>query len=161
MLIVANLAHSFNSCRSVYEIEAQKQILFRDGRCFLCLKKQHVSRNCRSSLHGQHHVTIWFYGLQGGMAREQNSPAEQTSQGFIPGSNAIAARAPTLSMYLNYRTPVQCTSTNRKGDISPGFTNAEGENHFGQWEPDIMHIHCVTPKSLRMIYPYQWNGDRL
>ena len=46
------------------------------------------------------------------MAREQqgmNSPAEQTSRGFsapIPGSNATAARAPTLSMYVDCRTPV-------------------------------------------------------
>ena len=109
--------HSSNSCRSVVDVEARKQILFRDGRCFLCLKKQHVSRNCRSSLkcsncHGRHHVSICLNGPQGGMAREQqgmNSPAEQTSRGFsapIPGSNATAARASTLSLYVDYRTPV-------------------------------------------------------
>ena len=65
--------HSSNSCRSVVDVEARKQILFRDGRCFLCLKKQHVSRNCRSSLkcHGRHHVSICLNGPQGGMAREQ------------------------------------------------------------------------------------------
>ena len=27
--------HSSNSCRSVVDVEARKQILFRDGRCFL------------------------------------------------------------------------------------------------------------------------------
>ena len=38
-----------------------------------------------------------------------NSTPEQASQGFsapIPGSNATAARAPTLSMYVDCRTPV-------------------------------------------------------
>ena len=46
------------------------------------------------------------------MAREQRSfnfPAEQASLGFsapIPGSNATAPRAPTLSMYVDCRTPV-------------------------------------------------------
>jgi hypothetical protein len=77
--------HPSNSCRSVVDVEARKRILLKDGRCFLCLKKQHVSRNCRSSLkcsncHGQHHVSICFNGLQGGMAREQQStipPAKQ------------------------------------------------------------------------------------
>ena len=109
--------HSSNSCRSVVDVEARKQILFRDGICFLCLKKQHVSRNFRSSLkclnsHGRHNVSICLNGPQGGMAREQqgmNSPAEQTSRGYsapIPGNNATAARAPTLSMYVDCRTPV-------------------------------------------------------
>ncbi|KAL5514973.1 hypothetical protein EMCRGX_G000071 [Ephydatia muelleri] len=68
--------HSSNSCRSVVDVEARKQILFRDGR-------------------------------NGKGATEFSSRADIT--GFsapIPGSNATAARASTLSMYVDCRTPV-------------------------------------------------------
>ena len=55
--------HSSNSCKSVTDPSERKQILRRTGRCFVCLRKHHTSRECRSTLkctrcNGRHHVSI-------------------------------------------------------------------------------------------------------
>ena len=55
--------HSSNSCTNVTQIEARKQILKRSGRCFCCLRRGHISRECRSphkcpKCAGRHHVSI-------------------------------------------------------------------------------------------------------
>ena len=55
--------HTSSSCPRVTGVDAQKEILRKSGRCFVCLRKNHISRNCRSSLkcnacNGRHHVSI-------------------------------------------------------------------------------------------------------
>jgi len=55
--------HSSNACKSITDPSERKQILRRSGRCFVCLRKHHTSRECRSSLkcnkcNGRHHVSI-------------------------------------------------------------------------------------------------------
>ena len=55
--------HPSSSCRSVLDVAARKQILRRAGRCFVCLRKNHMSRECRSTVKcsncgGRHHTSI-------------------------------------------------------------------------------------------------------
>ena len=55
--------HTSNSCTNVTEVDARKQILRKSGRCFCCLKRGHLSRDCRSShkcpkCTGRHHISI-------------------------------------------------------------------------------------------------------
>ena len=55
--------HSSNSCQTVTDPSERKQILRRTGRCFVCLRKHHTSRECCSTLkcthcNGRHHVSI-------------------------------------------------------------------------------------------------------
>ena len=38
--------HSSASCRSVTDVAARKQILRTTGRCFVCLRRNHMSREC-------------------------------------------------------------------------------------------------------------------
>jgi len=56
-------AHPSSSCRSVTNEAERKQILWRTGRCFVCLRRNHTSHDCRSTLRcskcgGRHHVSI-------------------------------------------------------------------------------------------------------
>ena len=56
-------AHSSNSCRTVTQPEARKTILQKSGRCFVCLRRGHISceRNSRLNSYrcnGSHHVCI-------------------------------------------------------------------------------------------------------
>jgi hypothetical protein len=58
-----NNAHSSSSCQTVTDPEQRKRILRTTGRCFICLKRHHISRNCRSSARcnncrGRHHSSI-------------------------------------------------------------------------------------------------------
>ena len=40
--------HYSTHCRVVTDHEKRKQLLLKGGRCFICLKKGHLSRDCRS-----------------------------------------------------------------------------------------------------------------
>ena len=51
------------NCDVVPEVGARKQILRKSGRCFSCLRKGHLSRNCRTTrrcheCNGRHHTSI-------------------------------------------------------------------------------------------------------
>ena len=44
-----NQAHKSFNCESVVQVEARKQILRKTGRCFVCLRRGHRCRECRST----------------------------------------------------------------------------------------------------------------
>ena len=55
--------HSSSNCRVVTQVEVQKQILRSSGRCYTCLRKGHIGRDCRSKgrcarCNGRHHISI-------------------------------------------------------------------------------------------------------
>ena len=55
--------HTSNSCSVVTQPYARKQILQKVGRCFVCLRRGHISRECNShkkcsKCSGRHHVSI-------------------------------------------------------------------------------------------------------
>ena len=55
--------HTSASCFVVTDIEARKQILRKQGRCFVCLKRNHIVRDCESRYickycSGKHHVSL-------------------------------------------------------------------------------------------------------
>ena len=64
----------FAQCTSVIEVEARKKILMSNGRCFNCLRRNHISRDCQSPskctrCRRRHHVSIC----------DQASPSNQAS----------------------------------------------------------------------------------
>ena len=55
--------HSATNCGTVTNTDARKQVLHKNGRCYICLRKGHLSRDCRSTHHchscnGRHHTSI-------------------------------------------------------------------------------------------------------
>ena len=69
--------HSSCACRTVTDVAERKQILRRTGRCFVCLRKNHISRECRSMAkctksNGRHHVSI-CNGRQGRRQEPNNT----------------------------------------------------------------------------------------
>ena len=55
--------HSADDYTVVSQVEDRKQILRKSGRCFVCLRKGHISRECRSqskcsNCNGRHHVSV-------------------------------------------------------------------------------------------------------
>lgn len=55
--------HSSTDCTSVTGVEARKKILMSSGRCFNCLRRNHLSRDCRASgkclqCRRRHHTSI-------------------------------------------------------------------------------------------------------
>ena len=56
-------AHPSTSCGVVTQLQARRQVLQKTGRCFICLRRGHISRECRGNLRcskckGRHHISI-------------------------------------------------------------------------------------------------------
>ena len=55
--------HASTDCTKVSGVDSRKRALRAAGRCFKCLRRNHISRNCRSSskcatCQGRHHTSI-------------------------------------------------------------------------------------------------------
>ncbi|KAL5475335.1 hypothetical protein EMCRGX_G025132 [Ephydatia muelleri] len=63
LCVFCDQPHYSTHCRVVADQEKRKQLLLKAGRCFICLKKGHLSGDCRSSrgcynCGGRHHSSI-------------------------------------------------------------------------------------------------------
>ena len=83
-----NQDHMSVSCPKVTGVEARKEILRKSGRCFVCLRRNHISRNCRSSLkcntcNGRHHVSI----CPNRMPTTPSDPQNHQTEDVVPSTN--------------------------------------------------------------------------
>ena len=91
--------HPHSSCSEVSKVEARQKILKRQGRCFNCLKKGHLAKDCRSGskcMHckGSHHASICVRGFGGSDSkkRQTNDPGlDPCAQPFTPASHTSSA----------------------------------------------------------------------
>ena len=52
-------SHSSASCSTVTGVSARKKVLRKAGRCYICLRKNDLSRNCHSNRNcKKHHISI-------------------------------------------------------------------------------------------------------
>ena len=77
--------HSARSCDAVRSLEDRKRILREAGRCFSCLRKGHIARQCRSKgrcthCQGRHHSSICQKG-QLGPSTPNSEPPTSRMQG--------------------------------------------------------------------------------
>ena len=61
-------SHPSSGCKTVLDIGERKRILMRSGKCFICLKKYHISKECHSAIRcqnygGRHHTSICMKNL--------------------------------------------------------------------------------------------------
>ena len=89
--------HPSSSCRNVPQVETRTRMLMKAGRCFVCLRRGHISRDCRfgqkcSNCGGRHHVSICSRGTSA-----KNSAAGQQSRPFASSSSNLNPEAPAYS----------------------------------------------------------------
>ena len=107
--------HTSVSCRTVTDPTARMQILVKEGRCFVCLRKRHVhvGRDCKSSgrcynCQARHHTSIC------GASRKPRSSASptlassssQSQHTQVSTSTTQPGNVTTFSAYIDVRTPV-------------------------------------------------------
>ena len=101
--------HPSKDCKTVIDVLARKDLLKKYGRCFVCLRKDYISRNCpsKSKCHkcnGKHHESICQSNLTA-VPPTYPAPTEPTAvpelQGLTvqPGTNSVVC-------YSNSSTPV-------------------------------------------------------
>ena len=91
--------HSPTSCSSVTDVASRKQILKTSGRCYNCLRRNHVSRDCKSSSRCQkckrkHHSSICdanysqprLTSICDSSSRQPKSLANRIGSGLDPGA---------------------------------------------------------------------------
>ena len=104
--------HASNAYNNVTSIAARKEILKRAGRCFVCLKRNHISKDCSSRMKclkcgRHHHISILCKPLQvkslhtPTVEGSASLPQNQTSSSPPRESNG----RPTV-LYVNASTPI-------------------------------------------------------
>ena len=97
--------HPSNSCGVVVQPQARKQVLQRAGRCFICLRRGHVSKDCTcnrkcSKCSGRHHISICTKGSapqRGQSSNQTPTNPPQPPKPPPPSTNSAASMAPTAS----------------------------------------------------------------
>ena len=124
--------HPPAKCATVTQIEARKQILKRSGRCFRCLRKGHIGRECRSSIkcshcNGRHHASV--------CPRE---PLQQSSSnGSSQGNSIPTATTAALNVGQSNNT---VTSQTNKTSLNPNATT------FTNLTPTTAVLHVGVSK---------------
>ncbi|KAL5475814.1 hypothetical protein EMCRGX_G025680 [Ephydatia muelleri] len=107
--VYCDQTHLPSQCRNVADVKARKQILLRSGRCFVCLKKGHVSKNCRSSAkcfncQKRHHISICV--PEPLSTTKPNTPSQPQNVPVTSGSNSSNRASSSIAMYISTKTPV-------------------------------------------------------
>ena len=134
--------HPSVSCTTVTDLGQRKAILKRTGRCFVCLKRHHLSRDCRSPIRcarckGRHHTSICKEGHTNFQSTRSNvntnqEPRRQQNQELPPPQNH---EPPSPQNHTSATTQLYCVNTalpvllqtakayvHKPGDPSQGMT---------------------------------------
>jgi len=89
--------------------DERKQILRTSGRCFICLKKFHVSEDCHSSIRcrkcgGRHHTSICTKGSSQSAKTDSKSPAGRPTLPHVLNS-PITPQPPILNPQADTLVP--------------------------------------------------------
>lgn len=100
-----NQSHAPSSCATITDLEARMQCLHNNGRCFSCLRKGHLSWNCRSTnkcrtCHGRHHTSICSR-----LSSNHNDDRTSQSSNMSSGATHITLSGSENSSLLNPDTP--------------------------------------------------------
>ena len=103
-----NKSHQPENCHSVKVVEDRKQAIKRSGRCFICLKKGHISRECRSRMkcskcNGKHHTAICSRseGTEISISNNNTSSAPPTLLNPPTTTSILPTQAPISTSGLN------------------------------------------------------------
>ena len=121
-------SHSSSSCTVITDIAQRKAILKRAGRCFMCLKRHHLIRDCRSPArcsrcNGRHHTSICKDSPVAPSNRSSGNSNHQPSrsQNNTPTGQGLPANAQQLS---SSQAPLLPQTSTAAGP--PNSTNTTG-----------------------------------
>ena len=122
--------HASNACKNVTSIAARKEILKRAGQCFVCLKRNHMSKNCSSRMKclkcgGHHHISICTSNTNNEVKSLHTLNVEGSAS--LPQSQTLcsppreSSGRPTV-LYINASTPI-ILQTAKAAIYRPGQPN--------------------------------------
>ena len=126
----------------VTNVAERKRILKTSGRCFVCLKKHHISRDCRSTLkcskcNGRHHVSI----CSGEPSRPATITQPSATNMSLSGSGSLSVQPTTQSSTSTKNTPTTTTSMHCNSHSVPILLQTAHAHVF----------KCSNPEKIREI----------
>jgi hypothetical protein len=100
-----NQLHAHSSCNTVTDVETRRQTLLKKGRCFSCLRRGHLSRDCPSrsrcrTCNGRHHTSI-CHRSSAPTGHDQQSQHSQPPNS-ISGTSMISGTQTTPTMNVDH-----------------------------------------------------------
>ena len=98
--------HVSSSCNTITDAAARKELLRKSGRCFVCLKRHHLSRDCRSNFNckkcrGRHHVSICVRTTS-----KCGGKPPTTQEGGEKSQGSDNPAVPVTTCYVGSQTPI-------------------------------------------------------
>ena len=105
-------------CRTVESISARRDVLRREGRCYICLKRGHIEASCRSqnrcfTCKEKHHLAI----CHGQIFEQRKKEAETETQPKSPKKTTNLRADATNSMLLQTAQVLICHPADQKKGI--------------------------------------------
>ena len=102
--------HFPDTCRTVNNVDARKGVLQREGRCFTCLSKGHVSADCRggqkcSKCKGHHHISICYKGASNNHGETDGIERSSSGSSAGPTRSDHESRSQVSGLGLNPTAP--------------------------------------------------------
>jgi len=149
--------HQSASCDTIADVTARREVLRKAGRCYICLRKNHLSRDCHSSFscrkcRGRHHTSICSRHNQSEthlLHRDQvRDPPGRPPQAPV----ALRDLLPVPSTQVH--KPQYCFRPHGCSCVTqiPGHPYLQPEPSWtGQWESADLH-HSSPPRRTQTAY---------
>ena len=108
--------HPSQNCQAVTGIDSRREVLRKTGRCYICLRKGHVSRTCRSRIkcltcHGRHHVAICSVAARPKTEEPKASTESDHTSGLNVQAPAYQPKTSNLWTYTGKQVLLQTAQT--------------------------------------------------
>ena len=153
-------SHLSASCTTIVDLPARKEALQKSGRCYVCLKKHHLSKDCRSNLRcqkcrGRHHVTICSrqdFNTSTPPVAPQGS-SNETSSGNGPPSTTSSLYAGTQNPILLQTAQLKLSNptSGRPGTVARAIMDSGSQRTYITCRfRDELDLPTTTTESLRI-----------
>ena len=108
--------HPSQNCQAVTGVDSRREVLRKTGRCYICLRKGHVSRSCQSRIKclnckGRHHVAICSAVMRPKIEEPKAGSESDKTSGLNPQARAYQPQTSNMWTYAGRQVLLQTAQT--------------------------------------------------
>ena len=138
-------------CKTIVSVDVRNRMLREQGRCFVCLRRGHIGRNCRSSIKfnvckGRHNTSVCFRSKNERSSHSNSVPDVQDSSASQTQSRGLNPKTPSFE-------PTQTAATFLANDTSAIFLQTAQATAFNLEQPcKRMKLHLILDSGSQCSY---------
>ena len=134
--------HSADECTAVEDPKDRKNVLFKYGKCFICLNSGHKAFKCRSRIicklcKGKHHVSI----CSSFPDRDNNKDAQPNASSLNPNASAYVGNT-GLERSVALQTAMAKVNDKEEGKVRVLFDSGSQEFNNSQGSRKVRFASC-------------------